>query len=114
MRTIAIITSPNNADFIQQGYFYIPENHQLKAIPFSNAKTILGQEYPFAIYTMQAENGVNFNLDAFAILAGTIQENGTLFLLCPQWDNLENELDFECVTLERKSGYCLPEFLSTF
>lgn len=65
MRTIAIITSPNNADFIQQGYFYIPENHQLKAIPFSNAKTILGQEYPFAIYTMQAENGVNFNFRCF-------------------------------------------------
>ncbi|HDL3093384.1 TPA: tRNA cytosine(34) acetyltransferase TmcA, partial [Mannheimia haemolytica] len=110
MRTIAIITSPNNADFIQQGYFYIPENHQLKAIPFSNAKTILGQEYPFAIYTMQAENGVNFNLDAFAILAGTIQENGTLFLLCPQWDNLENELDFDALRWNENQAIACPNF----
>ncbi|HGO5856718.1 TPA: tRNA(Met) cytidine acetyltransferase TmcA [Mannheimia haemolytica] len=114
MRTIAIITSPNNADFIQQGYFYIPENHQLKAIPFSNAKTILGQEYPFAIYTMQAENGINFHLEAFAILAGTIQENGTLFLLCPQWDNLENELDFDTLRWNENHAIACPNFYQHF
>ncbi|HDL5699827.1 TPA: tRNA(Met) cytidine acetyltransferase [Mannheimia haemolytica] len=114
MRTIAIITSPNNAEFIQQGYFYIPENLSFKAIPFSNAKTILGQEYPFAIYTMQAENGVNFNLDAFAILAGTIQENGTLFLLCPQWDNLENELDFDALRWNENHAIACPNFYQHF
>ncbi|HHW7506555.1 TPA: tRNA(Met) cytidine acetyltransferase TmcA [Mannheimia haemolytica] len=114
MRTIAIITSPNNADFIQQGYFYIPENLSFKAIPFSNAKTILGQEYPFAIYTMQAENGVNFNLDAFAILAGTIQENGTLFLLCSQWDNLENELDFDALRWNENHAIACPNFYQHF
>lgn len=114
MRTIAIITSPNNADFIQQGYFYIPENLSFKAIPFSNAKTILGQEYPFAIYTMQAENGVNFNLDAFAILAGTIQENGTLFLLCPQWDSLENELDFDTLRWNENHAIACPNFYQHF
>lgn len=114
MRTIAIITSPNNAEFIQQGYFYIPENLSFKAIPFSNAKTILGQEYPFAIYTMQAENGVNFNLDAFAILAGTIQENSTLFLLCPQWDNLENELDFDALRWNENHAIACPNFYRYF
>ncbi|HGO5855000.1 TPA: tRNA(Met) cytidine acetyltransferase TmcA [Mannheimia haemolytica] len=114
MRSLAIITNPESFSLTQQGYFYIPENHQLKAIPFSNTKTILGQEYPFAIYTMQAENGVNFNLDAFAILAGTIQENGTLFLLCPQWDNLENELDFDALRWNENHAIACPNFYQHF
>ncbi|HGO5814193.1 TPA: tRNA(Met) cytidine acetyltransferase TmcA [Mannheimia haemolytica] len=114
MRALAIITNPESFSLTQQGCFYIPENHQLKAIPFSNAKTILGQEYPFAIYTMQAENGVNFNLDAFAILAGTIQENGTLFLLCPQWDNLENELDFDALRWNENHVIACPNFHQHF
>ncbi|VEI77372.1 tRNA(Met) cytidine acetyltransferase TmcA [Mannheimia haemolytica] len=114
MRSLAIITNPESFSLTQQGCFYIPENHQLKAIPFSNAKTILGQEYPFAIYTMQAENGVNFNLDAFAILAGTIQENGTLFLLCPQWDNLENELDFDALRWNENHAITCPNFYLHF
>ncbi|HGO5822604.1 TPA: tRNA(Met) cytidine acetyltransferase TmcA [Mannheimia haemolytica] len=114
MRSLAIITNPESFSLTQQGCFYIPENHQLKAISFSNAKTILGQEYPFAIYTMQAENGVNFNLDAFAILAGTIQENGTLFLLCLQWDNLENELDFDALRWNENHAITCPNFYQHF
>ncbi|HHW7568295.1 TPA: tRNA(Met) cytidine acetyltransferase TmcA [Mannheimia haemolytica] len=114
MRALAIITNPESFSLTQQGCFYIPENHQLKAISFSNAKTILGQEYPFAIYTMQAENGINFHLEAFAILAGTIQENGTLFLLCPQWDNLENELDFDALRWNENHAIACPNFYRYF
>ncbi|QLB16016.1 tRNA cytosine(34) acetyltransferase TmcA [Mannheimia granulomatis] len=99
----------------QGSCFYIPDiNQQLKAFPFSNAKAILGREYPFTIYDMRAENGVNFNLEAFAILAGTIQENGTLFLLCPQWHNLENELDFDALRWNENHAIACPNFYQHF
>lgn len=114
MRSLVIITNQNTFSLAKQGYFYISENHTLKAIPFSNAKTILGQEHPFALYNMQAENGVNFHLEAFAILAGTIQENGTLFLLCPQWHNLENELDYDALRWNANHAIACPNFYQHF
>lgn len=114
MRSLAIITRSNTLSLEKQGCFYIPENNHLKAIPFSNAKSLLGREYPFALYNMQAENGVNFNLEAFAILAGTIQENGTLFLLCPQWHNLENELDFDTLRWNANKTISSPHFYQYF
>ncbi|MDD0824877.1 GNAT family N-acetyltransferase [Mannheimia sp. AT1] len=114
MRSLAIITQSNTFSLEKQGCFYIPENNHLKAIPFSNAKSLLGREYPFALYNMQAENGVNFNLEAFAILAGTIQENGTLFLLCPQWHNLENELDFDALRWNSNQPISSPHFYQYF
>lgn len=83
-------------------------------IPFSNAKSLLGNEYLFAMYDMRAENGINFHLEAFAILAGTIQENGTLFLLCPQWDNLENELDFDALRWNENHAIACPNFYQHF
>ncbi|QLB40760.1 GNAT family N-acetyltransferase [Mannheimia pernigra] len=83
-------------------------------IPFSNAKSILGNEYPFAIYDMRAENGINFHLEAFSILAGTIQENGTLFLLCPQWHNLENELDYDALRWNANHAIACPNFYQHF
>ncbi|MEG9499991.1 tRNA(Met) cytidine acetyltransferase TmcA [Mannheimia indoligenes] len=114
MRSLVILTNPNTFSLAQQGYFYIPENHSFKAIRFSNAKSILGQEHPFAIYDMRAENGINFHLEAFAILAGTIQENGTLFLLCPQWHNLENELDFDALRWNENHAIACPNFYQHF
>lgn len=114
MRSLVIITNQNTFSLAKQGYFYISENHTLKAIPFSNAKTILGQEHPFALYNMQAENGINFHLEAFSILAGTIQENGTLFLLCPQWHNLENELDYDALRWNANHAIACPNFYQHF
>ncbi|WHP46557.1 GNAT family N-acetyltransferase [Mannheimia bovis] len=114
MRSLVILTNPHTFSLAQQGYFYIPENHSFKAIPFSNAKSILGNEYPFAIYDMWAENGINFHLEAFAILAGTIQENGTLFLLCPQWNNLEHELDFDALRWNENHAIACPNFYQHF
>ncbi|MEG9475592.1 GNAT family N-acetyltransferase [Mannheimia indoligenes] len=114
MRSLVILTNPHTFSLAQQGYFYIPENHSFKAIPFSNAKSILGNEYPFAIYEMRTENGINFHLAAFAILAGTIQENGTLFLLCPQWNNLEHELDFDALRWNENHAIACPNFYQHF
>ncbi|MEG9482236.1 GNAT family N-acetyltransferase [Mannheimia sp. HC-2023] len=114
MRSLVILTNPHTFSLAQQGYFYIPENHSFKAIPFSNAKSLLGNEYPFAIYDMRAENSINFHLEAFAILAGTIQENGTLFLLCPQWNNLEHELDFDALRWNENHAIACPNFYQHF
>ncbi|TLU76671.1 GNAT family N-acetyltransferase [Mannheimia varigena] len=83
-------------------------------IPFSNAKSLLGNEYPFAIYDMRAENGVNFNLDAFAIVAGTIQENGTLYLLCSDWENLEHLTDFDSLRWNDGKAVATPNFYRYF
>lgn len=87
---------------------------ELKPIPFSNAKTLLGQEFPYAVYDMRAESGVNFNLEAFAIVAGTIQENGTLYLLCPNWDNLEQEIDFDSLRWNDGKAIATPNFWRYF
>ena len=83
-------------------------------IPFSNAKSLLGNEYPFAIYDMRAENGVNFNLDAFAIVAGTIQEDGTLYLLCPDWKNVEHLTDFDSLRWNDGKAIATPNFYRYF
>ncbi len=119
MRKLWIINCENTVDIegkqiprlIAPGIF-IPNSSN--PIPFAKAKSILGQEYPFAIYNMRAENGVNFHFEAFAILAGTIQENGTLFLLCPQWDNLENELDFDALRWNENHAITCPNFYLHF
>ncbi|MDH2998655.1 tRNA(Met) cytidine acetyltransferase [Pasteurellaceae bacterium LFhippo2] len=84
------------------------------SIPFSNAKTLLGQEFPYAIYDMRAENGVCLNLDALAIVAGSIQENGTLFLVCPDWDNLENLVDFDSLRWNDGKAITSPNFYQYF
>ncbi|OOH86460.1 tRNA cytosine(34) acetyltransferase TmcA [Pasteurellaceae bacterium 15-036681] len=84
------------------------------SIPFSNAKTLLGQEFPYAIYDMRAENGVCLNLEALAIVVGTIQKNGTLFLVCPEWDNLETLIDFDSLRWNDGKAIASPNFYQYF
>lgn len=81
---------------------------------FSNAKRFLGQEFPCAIYDMQAENGVAFHLDAFAILAGTIQANGVLLLFCPQWHNLTAQIDRDSHRWNNQTVIKTPHFFQYF
>lgn len=105
------------------GYIYLPPTSLFYSgtssvnggrILLSNAKSLLGQEFPYAIYDMRTENGVNFNLDAFAIVAGTIQRNGTLYLLCPNWDTLENEVDFDSLRWNHGKAITTPNFWAFF
>ncbi|MEG9531309.1 GNAT family N-acetyltransferase [Mannheimia indoligenes] len=117
MRKLVIVNDQNKKlaqyvpKFVSSG-IYLPS--AIYPIPFSNAKSLLGNEHPFAIYNMWAENGINFHLEAFAILAGTIQENGTLFLLCPQWNNLEHELDFDALRWNENHAIACPNFYQHF
>ncbi|QIM63899.1 tRNA cytosine(34) acetyltransferase TmcA [Pasteurellaceae bacterium Orientalotternb1] len=97
---------------MRQGQIYLPSS--LSPIPFSNAKTLLGQEFPYAIYDMRAENGVCLNLEALAIVAGTIQDNGTLFLLCPKWHELEQQVDFDSLRWNNQQAITTPNFYAYF
>ncbi|MCY6397411.1 GNAT family N-acetyltransferase [Actinobacillus pleuropneumoniae] len=80
----------------------------------SQAKQYLGQEHPYAIYDMRAEGGVWLNLDALAIIAGTIQAQGTLYLICPNWDTLEQQLDFDSQRWNGGKVIATPNFYRYF
>lgn len=95
----------------QKSDFHSPSQ---SIILFSNAKTLLGQEFPYAIYDMRAEGGVCLNLDALAIVAGTIQDGGTLYLVCPEWDNLEQQVDFDALRWNAQQPIATPNFFRYF
>nr|WP_314741402.1 GNAT family N-acetyltransferase [uncultured Haemophilus sp.] len=104
----------------QAGIFLpIQENHSRNIptdwqfIPFSNAKSLLGSEFPFAFYYI-GENPIEFNLDAFAILAGTIQRQGCLYLICPHWDNLSNIVDQDALRWNENNTIPCPTFYHYF
>lgn len=114
MRKLVILTQiPQNLPFSlaeQGGFVYTPT----QAIPFSNAKSLLGQEHPFALYDMRAPQSVNLNIEALAIVAGTIQEDGALYLLCPLWHSLEQQIDFDSLRWNANHAIACPNFYTYF
>lgn len=86
----------------------------LNAENFHRAKLLLGTERPYAFYDMRAENSVCFNLDALAILAGTIQARGTLFIICPQWQHLAQLIDQDSVRWNDDKPISCPNFMRHF
>ncbi|MDG6325493.1 GNAT family N-acetyltransferase [Glaesserella parasuis] len=113
MRHLAIIDHlPSSFEAVDVGGIFLPDSPT--SIPFSNAKTLLGQEFPYAFYDMRAEGGVCLNLDALAIVAGTIQEGGTLYLVCPEWDNLEQQVDFDALRWNAQQPIATPNFFRYF
>lgn len=113
MRHLAIIDHlPSSFDTVNVGGIFLPDSPT--SLPFSNAKTLLGQEFSYAFYDMRAEGGVCLNLDALAIVAGTIQEGGTLYLVCPEWDNLEQQVDFDALRWNAQQPISTPNFYRYF
>ena len=113
MRHLSIIDHlPSSFNTVDVGGIFLPDSPT--SLPFSNAKTLLGQEFPYAIYDMRAEGGVCLNLDALAIVAGTIQEGGTLYLVCPEWDNLEQQVDFDALRWNAQQPIATPNFYLYF
>ncbi|AHG86275.1 bifunctional P-loop ATPase/acetyltransferase [Bibersteinia trehalosi USDA-ARS-USMARC-190] len=112
MRKLVIINQTGVRSTPSQPSIQIPPHFE--PIPFSNAKSLLGNEYPFAIYDMRAENGIHFNLEAFAIVAGTIQRGGTLYLCCKDWDNVENTLDLDSLRWNEDNAISTPRFWAFF
>ncbi|MDG6246795.1 GNAT family N-acetyltransferase [Glaesserella parasuis] len=113
MRHLTVIDHlPSSFETADVGGIFLPDSPTF--LPFSNAKTLLGQEFPYAFYDMRAEGGVCLNLDALAIVAGTIQEGGTLYLVCPEWDNLEQQVDFDALRWNAQQPIATPNFFRYF
>ncbi|QEM88085.1 tRNA(Met) cytidine acetyltransferase [Glaesserella parasuis] len=113
MRHLTVIDHlPSSFETADVGGIFLPDSPT--SLPFSNAKTLLGQEFPYAIYDMRTEGGVCLNLDALAIVAGTIQEGGTLYLVCPEWDNLEQQVDFDALRWNAQQPIATPNFFRYF
>ncbi|MCT8720449.1 GNAT family N-acetyltransferase [Glaesserella parasuis] len=113
MRHLTIIDHlPSSFETADVGGIFLPDSPT--SLPFSNAKTLLGQEFPYAVYDMRASSGVCLNLDALAIVAGTIQEGGTLYLVCPEWDNLEQQVDFDALRWNAQQPIATPNFFRYF
>ncbi|WP_426994756.1 GNAT family N-acetyltransferase [Glaesserella parasuis] len=113
MRHLTVIDHlPSSFETADVGGIFLPDSPI--SLPFSNAKTLLGQEFPYAVYDMRASSGVCLNLDALAIVAGTIQEGGTLYLVCPEWDNLEQQVDFDALRWNAQQPIATPNFFRYF
>lgn len=65
---------------------YFPE-----AIPFNKAFGLLGQEFKHAAF----DATLGFNLDAFAILSGTLVAGSFCILMVPSWQQWPNEIDVD-------------------
>lgn len=122
MRKLIIVTTPFATDNLSGNGVLLSEknihnsNLTIPTLPFSNAKKLLGQTLDYAIYDMRAENGICFNLDAFAIVAGTIIENGNLILICPEWHTLETStlIDADSKRWSETGAITTPNFYHHF
>lgn len=106
MRKLVILTQMPSS-FPNEGVLICAEN-------VHKVKQYLGTEHPFAIYDMRTENGIALNLEALAIIAGTIQAHGTLFLVCPQWATLEQEIDADSLRWNDDVAVPCPHFYRYF
>ncbi|KAE9525321.1 tRNA(Met) cytidine acetyltransferase TmcA [Testudinibacter aquarius] len=61
--------------------------------PFAHAKNLLGQEWDCAVYDTRQPSGVNFNLEALAIVAAAIKAGGVLLVLLAQDWQTKVDLD---------------------
>ncbi|MFC1026335.1 tRNA(Met) cytidine acetyltransferase TmcA [Pasteurella multocida] len=78
---------------------------------FKQAKNMLGQEFALIVY--DARGGLN--LDALAIASGTLQQDGVLLILLPQWATLSAWHDPDSVRWSGENCPILtPHFLRYF
>lgn len=83
----------------------------LNAENFHRAKLYLGTEHPYAFYDMRTAEGVCLNLETLAIIAGTIQENGSLFIICPPWHQLSVQIDDDARRWNEDCPIPCPNFI---
>ena len=110
----SVTTHRNN--IIQEGIFlpHFSNTHtEYQFTPFTNAKGLLGSEHPFAFY-FTGTDSLHFNLDAFAILAGTIEQQGCLYLICPNWNKIETVTDFNALHWNENHAIPCPAFFQHF
>ena len=77
--------------------------------PFSKTKNLLGSEFPAIIY--DARQGIH--LDALAMAAGTLQDEGLLLLLLNHWADLANQPDSDSLRWSgEKHAINTPHFIA--
>ncbi|WP_288320220.1 GNAT family N-acetyltransferase [Haemophilus parahaemolyticus] len=110
----SVTTHRNN--IIQEGIFlpHFSNTHtEYQFTLFTNAKGLLGSEHPFAFY-FTGTDSLHFNLDAFAILAGTIEQQGCLYLICPDWNKIETVTDYNALRWNENHAIPCPTFFQHF
>lgn len=111
---INVTTHRNNV--IQEGIFlphFSNAHTEYQFTLFTNAKGLLGSEHPFAFY-FTGTDSLHFNLDAFAILAGTIEQQGCLYLICPDWNKIETVTDYNALRWNENHAIPCPTFFQHF
>ena len=79
------------------------------SFPFSKTKNLLGSEFPAIIY--DARQGIH--LDALAMAAGTLQDDGQLLLLLNHWADLANQPDSDSLRWSgEKRAINTPHFIA--
>lgn len=78
---------------------------------FSTAKNLLGREFSLIIY-----NGwQGINLEALAIVSGTLKQQGLLLILLPHWQNLANQPDQDSLRWSgQNTPIATPNFIQFF
>lgn len=77
---------------------------------FAKAKQYLGTQHFQALYDMRSSDGVCLHLEALAIIAGTIMNGGTLFLVCPDFVRLSQIPDSDSLRWNEGKLIATPNF----
>lgn len=80
-------------------------------IPFNKARTLLGQEYQHAIFDAR----VGFDVEALAIVAGTLRAGSWLLLLVAPWQAWAQQPDADSLRWsEQLQAIATPHFITHF
>ena len=80
-------------------------------LPFNKARTLLGQEYQHAIFDARA----GLDVEALAIVAGTLRAGSWLLLLVPPWQGWAQQPDADSLRWsEQPQAIATPNFITHF
>lgn len=81
------------------------------SIPFGKARMLLGQEYQHAVFDAR----IGLDVEALAIVAGTLRAGSWLLLLVPPWDTWAQQPDADSLRWsEQSQAIATPNFITHF
>ncbi|MCW2478330.1 tRNA(Met) cytidine acetyltransferase TmcA [Candidatus Symbiopectobacterium sp. NZEC135] len=84
---------------------------QPDSIPFSKARRLLGQEYQHAVFDAR----IGLDVEALAIVAGTLRAGSWLLLLVPPWRAWAQQPDVDSLRWsEQSQAIATPNFITHF
>lgn len=114
-RQLQVIVNPDSSSLLnmEKGLWIgkQPPSFPVLYQSLEKIQNLLGQEFIHIIF--DARDG--FHLEAFAIAAGTLKEDGTLFVLLKNWQNLTQQIDQDSLRwCGEKQPICTPHFAQHF